>query len=182
MATIPNQNTISCPIPSNISPLSPNGFQFNITKLPNLSFFCQNVNLPGIELGDPMQANPFASVPIPGDHITWDTLNVQYLIDSEMANYTAIYNWIIALGFPVNNEQYSNFINSGQQQLYSELAKSYSDATLQILYGNNQVAKQIQFIDLFPVSIDSLTFASTNSDVQYLVGNATFRFNYYKFL
>lgn len=174
--------TISCPLPANLTPLSPNGFQFNITKLPDLSFFCQNVNLPGIELGDPMQANPFASVPIPGDHITWDTLNVQYLIDSNMENYTAIYNWIIALGFPVDNAQYSNFINAGQAQLYSELAKSYSDAVLQILGPQNTVMKQIQFIDLFPVSIDSLTFASTNEGVNYLVGNATFRFNYYKFL
>jgi len=46
-------NILSCPIPSNINPLSPNGFLFNILKLPNLSFFCQSVNLPGITLGAP---------------------------------------------------------------------------------------------------------------------------------
>lgn len=175
-------NTISCPIPDNISPLSPNGFNFSITKLPGLSFFCQQVNIPGLTLGDPMQANPFASAPIPGESITYDTLNVQYLVDSRMENYKAIWNWVVALGFPNNYTQYTNFMNSGQETLYSELAKNYSDATLQILTPNNQTATTIQFVDLFPTSLDSMTFASTNSDVQYLVGNATFRYHYYKFL
>ena len=52
--------TITCPFPDNITPLSPNGFMFNITKLPNLSFFCQQVNIPGITLGAPEQATPFS--------------------------------------------------------------------------------------------------------------------------
>jgi hypothetical protein len=39
-----------------------------------------------------------------------------------------------------------------------------------------------QFHDLFPVTLDSLVFQSTNQDVQYLVGNATFRYGYYKFI
>jgi len=40
----------------------------------------------------------------------------------------------------------------------------------------------LQFIDMFPITIESLMFASTNTDVQYLVGQATFRYGYYKFL
>ena len=58
----------------------------------------------------------------------------------------------------------------------------FSDATLQILGGNNQTVQLVQFVDMFPITIDSLMFASTNTDVQYLVGNATFRYGYYKFL
>ena len=174
--------TITCPLPSNLTPLSPNGFQFSISKLPDLTFFAQQVNLPGLTFGDPMQANPFASAAIPGDHITYDTLNVQYLIDSELKNYLGIYNWLIALGFPNSHEQYTNYINSQTANFYSELAKNYSDATLQILTPNNGSAAQIQFIDVFPVALESMVFNSTNSDVQYLVGNATFRYSYYKFL
>lgn len=172
---------ISCPIPDNITPLSPNGFMFNITKLPSLSFFCQQVNIPGITLGAPEFGNPFNVQPIPGETLTYDQLTVQFLVDSQMSNYKAIYNWIIALGFPQSYQQYITF--TAQDTLnYSELAKNYSDATLSILAGNNQTAQTIQFFDMFPITIDSLTFASTNTDVQYLVGNATFRYGYYKFL
>jgi hypothetical protein len=174
-------STISCPVPTNINPLSPNGFMFGIQKLPNISFFCQSVNLPGITLGAPEFGNPFNVAPIPGETLIYDQLTVQFLVDEQMANYQSIYNWIVALGFPESYDQYVTFVD-GDTNNYSELAKNYSDATLQILTANNVTARTVQFIDLFPVSLDSLQFAGTNNDVQYLIGNATFRYGYYKFL
>ena len=173
--------TISCPIPANLTPLSPNGFNFSITKLPGVTFFCQQVQLPGITLGSPEQFNPFVNAPIPGEILTYDQLQVQFLIDNEMLNYKSVYNWLVALGFPDNYDQYKSFIFNDKNN-YSELAKNYSDATLQILTGTNTAAATVSFKDLFPISIGSLVFQSTNSDVQYLVGDATFRYTSYKFL
>ncbi len=175
-------NTISCPIPENISPLSPNGFMFSVKKLPQINFFCQQVNLPGITLGAPEFGNPFNVAPIPGETLTYDSLDVQFLVDENMQNYRAIYNWVVALGFPETYTQYLNFVNSNELNQTSELAKNYSDATLTILGSNNKPVQNIQFHDTFPVSISSLTFQSTNQDVQYLVGTATFRYGYYKFV
>jgi len=175
-------NTISCPIPSNISPLSPNGFMFSIKRLPQINFFCQQVNLPGITLGAPEFGNPFQVQPIPGETLTYDTLDVQFLIDENMQNYRAIYNWIVALGFPETYSQYINFIDNNAFAQTSELAKNDSDATLIIFCENNKPVQTVQFHDTFPVSITSLTFQSTNQDVNYLVGNATFRYGYYKFI
>jgi hypothetical protein len=175
-------NNITCPIPDNINPLSPNGFLFSIQKLPKLNFFCQQVNLPGIQLGSPEFGNPFQTAPIPGETLTYDQLSVQFLVDANMENYISIYNWIVALGFPNNYEQYVNFLNEDQRGITSELAKNYSDATLTILGNNNTPIRTIEFVDMFPSSIDSLMFQSTNNDVQYLVGNATFRYHYYKFV
>ncbi len=174
-------NTTSCPVPENITPLSPNGFMFTVTKLPDISFFCQQVNLPGLTLGDPEYANPFTKQPIPGETLTYDTLEINFLIDNEMKNYKYLYNWIIALGFPNEYEQYRAFVQADNNN-YSELAKNYSDATLSILTGNNNIAQQVQFIDLFPVTIGTVTFQSTNTDVNYIQCNATFRYGYYKFL
>jgi hypothetical protein len=174
--------TLSCPLPQNINPLSPNGFNFTVLKLPTITFFCQQANLPGLTFGEPTFANPFASVPIPGDHITYDTLNVNFLIDEDMANYKAIWNWIIALGFPQSYDQYIAFTNADQSGVLNELAKNYSDATLEILGSNNTPVSTVQFVDVFPVSLDSVLFQSTNQDVPYLVGTATFRYSYYKFI
>jgi hypothetical protein len=173
---------LTCPIPDNINPLSPNGFLFSIQKLPKLNFFCQQVNLPGIQLGSPEFGNPFQTAPIPGETLTYDQLSVQFLVDANMENYISIYNWIVALGFPNNYEQYVNFLNEDQRGVTSELAKNYSDATLTILGNNNTPIRTIEFVDMFPSSIDSLMFQSTNNDVQYLVGNAIFRYHYYKFV
>jgi len=174
--------TLSCPLPQNINPLSPNGFNFTVLKLPSITFFCQQANLPGLTFGEPAFANPFASVPVPGDHITYDTLNINFMIDEKMENYRAIWNWLIALGFPQSYDQYINFINADQSGVLNELAKNYSDATLEILGANNTAVATVQFVDVFPVSLDSIMFQSTNQDVPYLVGTATFRYSYYKFI
>ena len=173
--------SINLTVPANVNPLSPNGFKFNIAKLPDIEYFCQQVHIPGITFGDPILANPFANMPIPGDHLTYDTLEVQFLVDESMDNYISIYNWIVALGFPQTYQQYITYINSQQSGVLSELAKSYSTGTMQILNNTNNPVRTITFNDLFPISLETLQFQSTNQDVPYLVGQATFRFSYYTF-
>lgn len=169
------------PTPNKITPLSPNGYMFTLEKLPNLSYFCQSVNLPGLTLGAPEFGNPFANIPIPGDHLTYDTLNINFQIDEKMDNYKAIYNWLVALGFPQTYQQYINFIDSASIAALSELAKNSSNASLIILDHANNPTQTITFYDCFPQSIESISFESTNQDVPYIVGNATFRFSYYSF-
>ena len=170
--------TLTCPIPSNINPLSPNGFQFSISKLPEVNFFCQTVNIPGITLGAPEFGTPFMQTPIPGETLTYDTLNVQFLVDESMTNYQAIYNWIVALGFPQSYEQYTTFVSEDQRGIIGELAKNFSDGTLQILGSSNNPVKTIQFRDMFPIAIESLTFTSKSEDVQYMIAKAKYKIRY----
>jgi hypothetical protein len=173
---------ITCPIPSSINPLSPNGFMFSIQKLPEVSFFCQQVNLPDLTLGTPEVATPFSTMVMAGDILTFGTLNIQFLVDDQMTNYKVIHNWLIGLGFPESYDQYINFQTEDSRPMISELSKNFSDATLSVLGPNNLAVQTINFIDVVPVSLDSMMFQSTSDDVQYIAGNATFRYNYYKFL
>lgn len=173
---------LTCPVPENINPLSPNGFKFSITKLPELTFFAQEVNLPGLQLGEPEFGTPFARVPVPGETLTYDTFEIRFLVDEKMQNFKSVYAWLIALGFPENYNQYTNFIEEDQINTISELAANYSDATLQILSNTNNDNQTVQFFDIFPISLSSLTFQTLNQDVTYLGASATFKFSYYKFL
>lgn len=168
-------------IPENINPLSSIGYQLNIEKLPDLTFFAQEVNLPGIVLGEPEFGTPFARVPIPGETLTYDQFSISFLVDEEMKNYKAIYNWIVALGFPEGYQQYLELKSGDNIELYSELATNYSDASLIILNNNNNFSNQVNLRDIFPTSLDSLTFQSTNNESQYLVGRVSFKFSYYNF-
>ena len=168
-------------VPSNINPLSPNGFMLNITKLPDISYFCQQVNLPTITLGSIDQNTPLSTIGVPGEMLEYAQLDVQFLIDENMTNYKAIYNWMVGLGFPEKHSQYTTFINSDDKSR-TELGKNYSDATLSVLSATNNVVQQISFVDIFPISLDSLVFQSTNADVNYMIGHASFRYSYYKFI
>lgn len=174
--------TLTCPLPENINPLSPNGYMFTLQRLPELSYFCQEVSLPAITLPEATQLSPFTKIPISGDQIDFDTLRVQFLVDDKMANYRAIHDWIVGLGFPENNSQYTQVIEGSTMPGLSEVAKSVSDATLIILGNNNKPIQAIQFADCVPESLESITFTSNTQDVQYLIGSASFRYSYYKFV
>lgn len=168
-----------CLYPANLNPLTPNGFNFSITKLPDVSFFCQRVLIPGITLGTIDQLNPFVNRPIPGEIMTFSELTVQFLVDEKMTNYKAIFNWMVALGYPESNSQYSNFVNTQNSTVYSELARNYSDATVGVLDSQNQITNAFKFYDLFPVSLDPVQFESTAMDVNYVIGSATFKYSYF---
>jgi hypothetical protein len=155
---------------------------FTLQRLPELSFFCQEISLPSISLPEATQLNPFSKIPLSGDQIEFDTLRVQFLVDEKMSNYKSIHNWIIGLGFPENNSQYTQEIEGATILGSSEVARSSSDATLIILGNNNKPIQVIQFSDCVPESLESITFTSTNQDVQYLIGSASFRYSYYKFI
>lgn len=171
----------SCPLPSNINPLSPNGFNFSITKLPEVAFFCQRVTLPTVQLGNIDQATPFSNRPIPGEIMTFSELSVQFLIDEQMANYKSIFDWMNGLGFPESYDQYKS-MNGSSEGMYSELQRNYSDAALSVLDAQNNIVKTFVFYDLYPLSLDSIPFEATAMDVNYIVGNATFKYSYFKII
>lgn len=182
MALTLNQNIIDgSKIPEEINPLQSNGFMLNVQRLPKVKYFCQQANLPGMQLGAPEQANPFAMAPIPGEMLSFDQFSIQFLIDEDMANYKSISDWMRGLGFPEDNQQYADMLAASQVATNTELVKNYSDATMDILDSSNKMTKRIIFKDMFPISIEGLTFESTTTDTTYLVGNATFRFTDWKF-
>jgi len=181
MANIPAQ--WSTKIPENMNPLAPTGFRFLITKLPKMQFYCQTVNLPSITLGEPEFSTPYSTIPIPGEKLAFGDLSLQFLVDETLENYKAINGWLMGLGFPIDNKQYTDFLAQDQVSASSgsEYVRNTSDASLFILTNNNTESKIVTFKNMFPTSLESLTFTAVDSDVNYLIGNATFRYNYYVF-
>lgn len=173
---------LSCPIPSNINPLQTNGFMFGINKLPDLTFFCQEVNIPDMTLNEASMSTPFTNIPVPGDKIAFGELQITFLIDSEMKNFKSINNWLMSLGFPNSRNEFADFVRVNQDATTrtTNLA-TMSDANLLILNNNNVPVTTITFFDAFPVSLSSVTMASTVDNTQYLSGTAGFKYSHYQF-
>ena len=175
--------TLTCPDPSNINPLSPTGFMLSIQKLPEVSFFSQEVTLPEITLPPIDMNTPLSRISITGEILTYGDLTINFLIDEEMKNYTAIFNWLKGLGFPKDHTQYTDFIDQQKSASNSygksENLVSYSDGTLSILGSNNIPVKAFTFVDLHPTSLSSLQFVANATDVNYLIGTASFRYTYF---
>lgn len=176
-------NKLTCPFPSNLNPLSSGGFKLSIQKLPDIEFWCNEANLPGLTINTAQQSTPFAQIQTPGDMITYDSLNVQFMIDAEMSNYKALWLWTHNLGFPESYENFNDLLLSNTNPVSNSFAgdRTVSDGSLTVLNNSFLPIQTIQFIDLWPANLNSLQLMANNSDVVYLMGNATFNFTYWKF-
>ena len=175
---------LTCPYPNNINPLSPTGFLLSIQKLPEVSFFSQEVTLPDVTLPGIDVNTPLSRLSFSGETLTYGDFTINFMIDEDMSNYTAIYNWLKGLGFPKDHSQYTDYIQGEKdnRNMYSrsENLLSYSDGTLAVLGSNNTTVQAFKFIDLHPVSLSSLQFIANATDVNYLIGSVTFRYTYFE--
>jgi hypothetical protein len=163
--------------------LRPNAFRFSIKNLPSVAFTCQSANLPSLALGFATQPTPFLDIPVVGDKNLFGDFTIRFLITEDMSNYLELYEWLVALGFPNDYNQYRNFTGERLNRFPfvkdasgSSTAIAYSDATLTILDSNNVPKTNINFKDTFPVSVEALDFDITSSSVEYFVGIASFKY------
>jgi len=168
-----------CPS-QNLNFLSPNGFRFSIERLPTVSFFTQTISLPDISLDDVSQPTPLSRIAIPGDQLTFNPLTVPFVVDEEMRNWTEAFKWIQGLGFPESHRQYTTEQLMRGYNETAELPKNYSDAFLTILGSNNMAVKTFRFVDCYISGLGGITFASTNTDVQYATSMLSLNYSYFK--
>ena len=162
--------------------MSPLGFKLILTKTPKVDFLCQSANIPQISMGTAIQPTYLKDIPVPGDKVLYDDLNVRFLVDEKMENYLAIYKWITGLGFPESLDQYQQLKkddfrtdrivgDDGDPRYFN-----YSDATLQVLNSNYKPSVLINFTDAFPVSLSTLYFDVTTRDFNYFTAEVTFKY------
>jgi hypothetical protein len=174
-------------------------FKFNITKLPKVEFFCTSVNIPGITLGETSQSTSLKDIPIPGDKLSYASLNVSFLVDENLENYREIHGWLTGLGFPRSHEQFETFINAGKDRFPTsnatansresgkvddvgfDVGAQYSDATLTILSSKNNPILEVRFRDLYPTSLSGLSYDQQAGDTSYLIGDVSFSYQIYEF-
>ena len=176
--------------PTNPQFLSPVGFNFTIKKLPNVNYFAQSVNLPGVQVGNADLATPFKRIPIPGDEMTIGDLSVTFKVDEDMENYIEIYNWLQYISFPESfaqsKEVYGNDGAKGLtglrnvQRTGRSLGEgSVSDATLSVLNSASKPNLSITYQDVFPTSLSDVVFDSRQADIDYIEATATFRLKFF---
>jgi hypothetical protein len=149
--------------------LNKTSYQFLCDKLKDVSYNCQSANIPGVNLGRINRENPFTAIKTPGEVLTFESLNINFVLDEDMKNWLEIFNWMKELGFPSSFDE--AFENSNTNKLYID---GTIDATLNIL--NNKKLKNLKcvFKNIFPVSLSSIEFDDTTSEVDPIIITATF--------
>ncbi len=157
--------------------LSSIGFKFSLARHPKVDFFSNSARIPEIQLGLASQPTYLKDIDIPGEKLTYGDLNLRFLVDENMENYMAVYNWLVGLGFPEEATQFKNQTTDDTGR--RDMKHAFSDGTLTILNSNFQSVAKVKFLDLFPTSLSSLEFDATSADQQYFTAEASFKYTVY---
>ena len=160
--------------------LSPVGFKFTLAKEPKVSFFCNSARIPDITLGTAVQPSYLKDVDVPGDKIEYGDFQLRFLVDENLVNYMAIHNWLVGLGYPDSTESFKNLTTN--ESGTRDLLEQFSDGSLHILNSNYRDVAIVKFKDLFPVSLSSLNFEASDTDVNYFTADVIFKYTLYTIL
>ena len=185
--------------PTKLDYASPTQFKFSIIKLPKVEYFCTSVNIPGVNLGETTQATPLKKIPIPGDTLTYEPLQMTFLVDENLENFQEIHGWLVGLGFPRDNSEFRNLLSSGNDRFptrnstnvsteagktkyaAADAGPTLSDATLTVLSSKNNAQVEIRFRDMYPTGLTGLSYNQQAADVDYLTATVSFSYLIYDF-
>ena len=174
---------------------SPTQFRFLINQLPKVQYFTTEANIPGIALGDIELATPLKNIPLMGDKLTYEDLNITFIVDENLENYVEMHTWLTSIGFPNDRSQFANFRSAtsnvatntrGESKDIGDVKAStperamYSDAVMTILTNKNNPVVECRFADVFPTSLSGLTYSQNQTDVDYLTAEVNFKYQIYE--
>ena len=114
--------------------LSGVAFKFNLAKFPKVDFFSNSARIPELNLELAQQASYLKNIAVPGERLTFGDFTLRFLVDENMENYLAVYDWLKGLGFPESGKQYKEVITNSDGQ--RDTKEAFCDGTLRILNSN----------------------------------------------
>ena len=181
--------------PTELDYADPTKFAFKIMKLPTVEFFITQANIPGVNLGESIFPTPLKQIPVQGDDLTFDNLEISFLVDEKLTNYRELHQWLVGIGFPKARSQFSSFKSENSDvfptgsQVKGETTSTgvatgtqsmFGDATLTVMTSKNNPIMEVRFSDLYPVSLSALQFDQQLTDTTYLTASCTFTYKLYE--
>lgn len=159
------EGAITSPAIDNTTFVSPSGFRLLIDnqKYKNAQYTVQTVALPDMSItGAPFNTRQRNITAAP-DKVEYGQFDMTFLIDEDLINYKEIHDWMMGMVVEADDG-----------------VRKTRDMSLMILNSHTNVAREIKFADAYPTNLSSLPFDATATDVEYLVGNVSFQYSYFK--
>jgi hypothetical protein len=160
--------------PVNTNPLQPTKFLLTFSRIPDVQYFCQTVNVPGVVLGEVTRETPFLDMYSPGTKLKYEPFDIDFIIDEELSSWKNLYKWFISIADPDGFEQRDGLLSKQNEHL--------SDATLTILSALNNPVLRIEFRNIFPLTMSDLEFNTQLSADTIMTCKSTFRYQSYNYL
>ena len=170
-----------------------NQFKLFLPIFPLTEWFVTRCNIPGVSMGQGVQATSLIDMPIIGDKLTYDDFYCTFIIDEQLKNYTEMHDWLVNIGFPSAHTEFNAQARPDQFKRPSHRIHDpdvagfgldtdrdlYCNIDLFILSSKNNPLVKIQMIEAFPTSLTNVEYASQETDTTYAECTATFSYTYF---
>jgi hypothetical protein len=164
--------------PQNPNVLHPNKFVVSFAALPDVEYWCQSVNVPGLTLGEAIRATPFIDLYSPGDKLIINPFAITFTVDEDLLGWLEVYKWMRGITFPKEFSEYANL--DKRFAAWKTPMPQFSDATLVILDSKQNARIRVKFHNCFPTSLTDLLLSATSSPESPVTADAVFRFDLYE--
>lgn len=151
-----------------------NRFSFVLSRTPDMVYYCQKAELPGLTLPEIEVHNLFSGMKFPSNKLVFQNTSLTFRVNEDLANWKEIYNWMAGLGQP------RTFGALAALQRNTNIgAGEYSDLVLTLRTPKGNSGSRIVFYRCFPTSLSGLTFETNISDVSFLTASVEFAYTTY---
>lgn len=164
--------------PQNTNTLQPTKFLLTFDRLGSTQYFCQSVNIPGLNLGQAPINTPMLDVFAPGNKITYNPLSVNFIVDEKIDGWQQIHAWFRSIASPESFAERKR-LTSNQNEFNKSKLTSYSDATLTVLSALNNPILRIKFINAFPITLSDIIFDTRQSAEDVITADVVLMFDYF---
>lgn len=173
--------TVLTRTPENSNFLQPTKFLVTFDRIPTVQYFCQEANIPGVQMPSAELQSPFHNYTVAGLNIKYNTFTMKFVIDESVKTWQELYQWFLAISSPVSFEERNKY-QALQNQNKNSSFPSYSDGVLTVLSNLNNPVIRVHFVNMFPISLSDIDFDTKSSADDIITATASFEYEYFEFL
>ena len=168
-------------LPQNTNYLQPTKFLLTFDRLGDVQYFCQTVNIPGVNLGQAPFNTPMLDVFVPDRKMIYNPLSIHFTIDESLNGWQQLHAWFRSIASPTSFDERNRLTSLQNANKTSSSLNSYSDATLTILSALNNPILRVKFYNVFPITLSDILFDTTQSADDIITADCVFTFDYFDF-
>ena len=168
-------------LPQNTNYLQPSKFLLTFDRLGDVQYFCQTVNIPGVNLGQAPFNTPLLDVFVPDRKMIYNPLSIHFTIDESLNGWQQLHAWFRSIASPTSFDERNRLTSLQNASKTSSSLNSYSDATLTILSALNNPILRVKFYNVFPITLSDILFDTTQSADDIITADCVFTFDYFDF-
>ena len=168
-------------LPQNTNYLQPTKFLLTFDRLGDVQYFCQTVNIPGVNLGQAPFNTPLLDVFVPDRKMIYNPLSIHFTIDESLNGWQQLHAWFRSIASPTSFDERNRLTSLQNANKTSSSLNSYSDATLTILSALNNPILRVKFYNVFPITLSDILFDTTQSADDIITADCVFTFDYFDF-